>query len=146
VIVYVDTSVLVRAFLPDEDGHDQARELLDDGTVVLVTGTWTRIEVVSALARANANGRAPAAALLDAALATLGDDGRVAVVSVPQDQVEHDAFTLARDHGLRAMDAWHLACAGIALPLLAEADEIQAFATCDAEQAAAARHLGLKVI
>ena len=26
VIVYVDTSVLVRAFLPDEDGHDQARE------------------------------------------------------------------------------------------------------------------------
>ncbi len=145
-IVYVDTSVLVRAFLPDEDGHDQARELLDDDTLVLVTGTWTRIEVVSALTRATANGRAQAAALLDAALATLGDDGRVAVVSVPQDQIEHEAFTLARDRGLRAMDAWHLACAAIALPLLAEADEIQAFATRDAEQAAAAHDMGLRVI
>jgi predicted nucleic acid-binding protein len=111
-----------------------------------VTGTWTRIEIVAALTRANANGRAPARALLDAALASLGDDGRVAVVSVPQDQIEHDAFTLARDHGLRAMDAWHLACAAIALPLLAEADEIQAFATRDTEQAAAARDMGLRVI
>jgi uncharacterized protein len=87
-----------------------------------------------------------AAALLDAALATLGDDGRVAVVSVAQDQFELEAFTLARDHGLRAMDAWHLACAAIALPLLAEADEVQAHATRDAEQAAAARQLGLQVL
>ena len=84
--------------------------------------------------------------LSSATHATLGDDGRVTVVSVPQEQVEHDAFTMARDHGLRAMDARHLACAGIALPLLAEANEIQAFATRDAEQAAAAQNLGLRVI
>ena len=69
------------------------------------------VEVVSAVARATADGRARAAALLDAALATLGDEGRVAVVSVPQDQIEHEALILARDRGLRAMYAWHLSCA-----------------------------------
>lgn len=145
-IAYLDTSLLVRAFLPDEIGHDEVRHLLADDATALITGTWTRVELASALTRAAAHGRGKPGALLDAALATLADDGRVTVVSVPQEEVERAAFTLARDRGLRAMDAWHLACARIALPQLAEAGEAQAFATRDAEQARAARDLGLEVI
>jgi uncharacterized protein len=150
VITYVDTSVLVRAVLPDEAGHAEAGTLLADQSQGLVTGTWTRIELVSALARAAAHGRMRTTrmrtALLDLGLAILAEDGAVAVVSAPQDEVEARAFLLARDRGLRAMDAWHLACAGIVLPQLAEAGENQGFATRDAEQAEAARALGFTVI
>ena len=145
-IAYVDTSVLVRAFLPDENGHPETRRLLDDDESALITGTWTRVELASALTRAARNGRSSAAALVDAAMSTVGDAGRVAVVTLPQDEVERAAFALARDPGLRAMDAWHVAVAGIALPMLAEPGEARAFATRDREQAAAARALGFEVV
>ena len=42
-IVYLDSSILARAYLADEDGHDQAVALLDDPEIAAVTGTWTRI-------------------------------------------------------------------------------------------------------
>lgn len=145
-IVYLDTSVLVRAFLPDENRHSEALELLGNEEVALITGSWTRIEVASALTRAARAGRRDAAALLDAALCAMGDAGEVAVVSAPQAEVERVAFGLARDSGLRAMDSWHLACALVMLPQLAEADEVQAFATRDTEQAAAAEANGLRVL
>ncbi len=63
----------------------------------------------------------------------------------PGSQLDRDTER-AGLHRRRPMDAWHLSCAAIALPLLAEADEIQAFATRNAEQAAAARGLGLRVV
>ena len=145
-IAYLDTSVLVRAFLPDESGHLEARKLLANEDVALVTGTWTRIELASALTRAARAGRREAAVLLDAALSAMAEVGPVAVVAAPQDDIERVAFGLAKEDGLRAMDAWHVACALIVLPQLAEAGEAQAFATRDSEQAAAAQIRGLQVL
>jgi hypothetical protein len=52
VIVSVDSSVLARADLHDETGHDEAVALLADPEIALVMGTWTRIEVSGALMRA----------------------------------------------------------------------------------------------
>ena len=51
-IAYIDSSVLARAYLPDEPGHEAAAKLLEDPEIGLVTGTWTRIEVSGALMRA----------------------------------------------------------------------------------------------
>lgn len=67
----------------DEDGHDDARRLLGDPNLATVTGTWTRIEVASAIVRAGRAGRAwveDALALLEADLGHA-----VAVVRVEQD-------------------------------------------------------------
>lgn len=57
-IAYLDSSVLARAYLADEDGHGQATALLADPDIATVTGTWTRIEVSGALVRAARAGRA----------------------------------------------------------------------------------------
>jgi predicted nucleic acid-binding protein len=139
-IVYVDSSVLARAYLADEDGHQQATALLSDPTLAPVTGTWTRIEVSGALVRAARSGRGDEKgllALLDADLA-----GPVSVLSAPQEQVEHDALKLVRRHAIRAMDAWHLAVAAITIPPLLEPGEERAFASRDAAQRNVAQNLG----
>ena len=48
-IAYLDSSVLARAYLADEDGHEHAVALLGDSEIAPVTGTWTRIEVSRAM-------------------------------------------------------------------------------------------------
>ncbi len=141
-ITYVDSSVLARAYLPDEPGHANASAILADGENLLVTGTWTRIEVSGALVRAARRGRrGDPQALLDALDFALGVDGAVTVLSAPQAEVERAALVLSRAHGLRAMDAWHLAVAEIALPPLAAGGRM-AFATRDQLQARVAASLG----
>jgi predicted nucleic acid-binding protein len=65
VIAYVDSSVLARAYLVDEDGHDEATALLANPDIATVTGTWTRIEVSGALVRAARGGRADEKGLLE---------------------------------------------------------------------------------
>lgn len=145
-IVYVDSSVLARAYLVDEAGHDAAVALLDDPDIALVTGTWTRIEVSGALVRAARAGRADEAGLLDLLDADLGPDGAVTVISAPQDEVEARALPLVREHAIRAMDAWHLATAALVLPELVEPGEAIGFATRDEAQAAVAATLGMQPI
>lgn len=141
-IVYLDSSVLARAYLADEEGHEQAVTLLDDAAVAAVTGTWTRIEVSGALIRAARSGRADAKGLIALLDADLAMDGPVTVLTAAQEQVEEIALDLVRQHGLRAMDAWHLAVASLTVPPLAEAGEEMAFASRDDEQAAVAGTLG----
>jgi predicted nucleic acid-binding protein len=140
VIAYLDSSVLARAYLVDEDGHQQASALLADPDIATVTGTWTRIEVSGALVRAARTGRGDEKgllALLDGDLA-----GPVIVVGAPQDQVEQHALQLVRQHALRAMDAWHLAVAAIVVPSLLEPGEPRAFASRDEAQRQVAEELG----
>jgi hypothetical protein len=84
--------------------------------------------------------------MLDAVLAALGEDGPVSVVAAAQEQVEAVAFRLAVANGLGAMDAWHVACALMVLPQLAEEGEEQAFATRDTEQRQVAQIEGLTAI
>jgi predicted nucleic acid-binding protein len=144
VIAYVDSSVLARAYLADEDGHEHALRLLADSQIATVTGTWTRIEVSGALVRAARIGRGDQAgllALLDADLA-----GSVVVLSAPQDQVEQQALELVREHALRAMDAWHLAVATLTIPPLLQPGEARAFASRDESQSAVAVELGFTAI
>jgi predicted nucleic acid-binding protein len=148
-IVYLDSSVVVRAYLADEEGPAEATALMNDPEVAAVTGTWTRVEVSSALVRAARAGRAVGGAderrLLELLDADLGIDGPVTVVGVPQDQVEAEALNIVRTYGLRAMDAWHLAVAKITIPSLAEPGEETAFASRDRDQRNVAEKLGFKV-
>ena len=143
-IAYLDSSVLARAYLVDEDGHEEASALLADPDIATVTGTWTRIEVSGALVRAARAGRGDEKgllALLDGDLA-----GPVIVLGAPQDQVEQHALQLVRQHALRAMDAWHLAVAAIVVPPLLEPGELRAFASRDDAQRQVAEELGFVAI
>jgi predicted nucleic acid-binding protein len=140
VIAYLDSSTLARAYLVDEDGHQDAQQLLGDPEIATVTGTWTRIEVSGALVRAARSGRGDERGLLELLDADLA--GPVVVLSAPQEQVEEDALKLVREHALRAMDAWHLATAAITIPPLTKPDEPRAFASRDQAQRAVAEQLG----
>ncbi len=145
-IVYLDSSVLARAYLSDEPGHQEASDLLEDPEVELVTGTWTRIEVSGALVRAARAGRGDQAGLLDLLDGDLGTDGPVTVVAPDQGRVEERALALVRQHAIRAMDAWHLAVAALTLPELLEPGEVAGFATRDAAQSEVAVLLGLQAV
>ncbi|MDQ3461604.1 MAG: hypothetical protein M3471_01005, partial [Actinomycetota bacterium] len=76
-IAYLDSSVLARAYLADEDGHDAAAALLEDPEVATLTGTWSRIEVSGALVRAARAGRADWEGLLALLDQDLDPDGPV---------------------------------------------------------------------
>ena len=139
-IAYLDSSVLARAYLVDEDGHQEATALIADPDIATVTGTWTRVEVSGALvraARADRGDEKGLLALLDGDLA-----GPVIVLGAPQDQVEQHALQLVRQHALRAMDAWHLAVAAIVVPPLLDPGEPRAFASRDRAQRHVAEELG----
>lgn len=143
-IVYLDSSTLARVYLVDEPGHDEAAALIEDPEIVLVTGTWTRIEVSGALVRAARAGRrhADPGPLLDLLDNDLGPDGPVTVLIADQTTIETEALALVRTHAIRAMDAWHLAVASLTLPQLAEPGEQRGFATNDVLRRDVARRLG----
>lgn len=148
-IVYIDSSLLARAYLADEDGHEDAAALLEDRDIAVVTGSWTRIEVSGALVRAGRGGRRDPRrlrALLAMLDGDLGPGGVVATLLARQEDVEERALDLVRDHGIRAMDAWHLAVAAMAMPPLGEPGEALGFATRDAGQGQVAELLGFVTI
>lgn len=141
-IVYLDSSVLARAYLVDEDGHEAALALLSDPELATVTSTWTRIEVSGALVRAARAGRADIKQLLTLLDADFSPEGPVTMLAVAQERAEEIALELVRKHGLRALDAWHIAVAQLALPTLVEKDEKIGFASRDETQATVAEQLG----
>jgi predicted nucleic acid-binding protein len=147
VIAYIDSSVLARALLPDEDGSEEVQRLLADRTVAKYTGRWTRIEVSAAIVRAARGGRrvAPVRSLarLDAELRA---GGRIKLISAPDEEVEAKALALTREHGLRALDALHVALASIAIPKLADEGEPIGFASRDGDQAVVAESLGFAAV
>lgn len=145
-IAYVDSSVLARSYLPDEPGHGAAAQLLEDPDLSRATGTCTRIEVAGALVRASRSRRGERDDLLTMLADDLGAAGRVTTVRAPQDDVETRALTLVTEHGLRAMDAWHLAVAVLVLPELAEPGEDLGFASRDGAQSAVAETLGFRPV
>ncbi len=145
-IVYLDSSVLARAYLGDESGHDETVAMLADPQVALVTGTWTRTEVSGALVRAARAGRGDEGGLLALLDADLALDGPVTVVAAPQEDIETRALHLVRSHAIRAMDAWHLATATLVTPSLLERGEEVGFATHDRAQSTVAVALGLLAV
>ena len=143
-ITYLDPSLLLRAYLGDEPDHEAAVALVGGDEHDLCTGSWSRIELTGAVVRAARDGRV----VLDEVLEHLDLDlaGPIAEVAVPQDQVERGALELARAHGLRAGDCWHLAAAQVALPLLAFEGDPIGFATRDARQAEVATEVGFELL
>ena len=111
-VVYLDSSVLARAYLADEPGHREGLVLLDDTDLGLVTATWTRMEVSGALVRAARTGRGDVNGLLAPLDSDLGTNGKVTLVGADQLEVEQQALRLVRERGRRPMAAWHLAVAG----------------------------------
>ena len=145
-IVYLDSSVLARAYLADESGHADAVAMLEDPDLGLITGTWSRIEVSGALVRAARAGRGDEKGLLSLLDADLATDGPVTVIAADREEVETQALQLVREHAIRALDAWHLATAKLVLPRLVEPGEEVGFATRDQAQSVVASALGLQAV
>jgi predicted nucleic acid-binding protein len=147
VIAYLDSSLLTRAYLSDEAGHEAANEVMARRDIAFVTGRFTRIEVSGALMRAVRAGRHSSREVALAALdSDLGPGGRVAEANPPAQDVEHIALALVREHGLRTLDALHLAVASIVLPKLADKGEPIGFASRDGDQATVAESLGFAAV
>ena len=94
-VAYIDSSVLVRYYLPLDPHHDEAIALIDDDDTAIVTSSWTRIEASGALVRASRSQRVSP----DAALARLDEDtsvGPITLISVPQAEAESIAWPFAR--------------------------------------------------
>jgi predicted nucleic acid-binding protein len=147
VIVYIDSSFLLRSYLVDEIDHAEVRAVLADPEVTAITGSWTRVEVTGSLvraARAHRGAEADLLALFDAD--TAGDSAQLTLVDASQAEVELIALQIVRRSGIRSLDAWHLACAILAFEALADPGEQLGFATRDAEQAAVARELGFATL
>ncbi len=146
-IAYVDSSLIVRAYLEDEQGSIAAQRVLADRSIAKYTGRWTRIEVSGAIVRAVRAGRP---ALRDDMMtrldAELRPGGRIEVIAAPDAEVEARALAIAREHGLRALDALHVALAAIAIPKLADKGEPIGFASRDGDQATVAESLGFAAV
>jgi uncharacterized protein len=137
VIVYLDTSAVVKTIV-DEEGSDDAEELWTDATIRL-TSVLSYAECRAALAAARRGGRLSTA---QARAARRNLDHRwaeLAAVSV-EDAIVRDAGDLADRLALRGCDAVHLACA-----LAAAEGGTLVFATWDRDLAAAALSAGLPV-
>lgn len=145
-IVYLDSSLLARAYLSDEIGHVEALAMLDDPELALITGTWTRVEVSGALVRAARAGRGDEVGLLALLDADLASDGPVTIVAAAQEEIETQALHLVRTYAIRAMDAWHLATAILVGPSLTEPGEEVGFAAHDRAQSEVATALGLRTV
>jgi uncharacterized protein len=141
-IAYVDSSVIVRYYLVNDPHHAEAVALIDDTDGAIVTGTWTVIETSGALARACRRAGVDATAIL-AQLDLDVTEGPITLVAEPQDDIERIALDIVRTEGIRAMDAWHIAVASLALPELTGPGDQAIFVTRDRDQARAAERRGL---
>ncbi len=142
-IAYLDSSVLARAYLVDEDGHQEATALLARPSDC---NRHRDMDTDRGFGRAGScrAGRADEKGLL--ALLDADLTGPVIVLGAPQEQIEQQALELIRRHALRAMDAWHLAVAALVVPPLLEPREPQAFASRDEAQQKVAEGLGFIAI
>jgi uncharacterized protein len=102
--------------------------------------------VSGALVRAARAGNGNEKRLLDLLDTDLAAEGPVTVVSAPQADVEEQALGLVRVHGIRALDAWHLATATIVSSALAEPGEDVGFASRDRAESEVAAVLGFRIL
>ncbi|NEE04034.1 type II toxin-antitoxin system VapC family toxin [Phytoactinopolyspora halotolerans] len=141
-LIYVDPSVLVRSYLADEPGHQQARALVEGGQLLL-TASFTLVEVVATLHRAGKAKRlADVDVLIEKLYEEVSPDGPISLTRPDPTATESAALTIVRVYGVHAMEALHLAVADIAVRPLAEPGERVGFATQSEPQRAAAKALG----
>lgn len=140
-LLYADTSALVRAYLSDEPDHERLHELLIRGRTPVVTSEVARVEFASAILAAARAGRLDDPELfLERFDGDCEPDGAIGLLRLDSGTALPTAYDLVRQYPLRALDAMHLAVA------LEEAGrEDVTLVTRDADQADAARALGLAV-
>ncbi|CAN5751012.1 type II toxin-antitoxin system VapC family toxin [soil metagenome] len=144
-LLYADTSALARAYFVDEPDHVTLRARLLEGTEPVITSELARVELASAVGAAAPGERLPAITGLLARMdADCRGDGPLFLLRLRPEVVLPTAYRLVIDHGLRTLNAIHVAVALEESPALV-ADGDLVFVTRDAQQAVAAAALGLVV-
>jgi predicted nucleic acid-binding protein len=144
-LIYADTSALLRAYFVDEPDHAALRALLLEGEEPVVSSELARVEFAAAIGRVRKARRLRRwRDLLARFDADCQEEGPIALVRLRPDIVLPVAYRLVVEHALRTLDALHLAVALEEGPRLAGGGDM-VFVTRDAEQAAAARAMGLVV-
>ncbi|MCP9491457.1 MAG: type II toxin-antitoxin system VapC family toxin [Solirubrobacteraceae bacterium MAG38_C4-C5] len=141
---FLDSSLIVRAYLPDEPGQTEAYGLLTGGGAL--ASELAPVEVTRGLVGARRAGRLSDTEFeqtLAQVDVDLGEQGRIGIIPFDGGPTLVRARELVLAHRLRTLDAIHLAVADLDARRLAEPDLELHFLTRDADQAAAARALGL---
>lgn len=132
-------------YLADEPDHNELRALLFEGSGPVVTSELARVELASAVEGAVRARRIVAGDRLhDRIAADTGESGSILLAAFRPGAIVPRAEDLVRKFRLRTLDAIHLAVALEDAPGYAGDDEV-VLVTRDADQAAAARALGLAV-
>ncbi|MEU8635519.1 type II toxin-antitoxin system VapC family toxin [Amycolatopsis sp. NPDC048633] len=135
---YADPTALLTAYLADEPGHAELRELLIDGGHLVLTSELTRLELANAIA-----GGKPG---VTGVLHRFEEDSRTVLGIVPlKPQVLAAARSTVIESPVTALGAIHLA---VALHSTAEltGGEPVTFVTRDERQADAAKANGFEVL
>lgn len=130
--IYFDSSAFAKRFV-DEDGSDEAEDILDQATELALSVICVP-EIVSALNRRKRERGITSNQYAEAKRALL-DDVRDAIIVNLTVPVISSALTALEESPLRAMDALHIACA------LEWGAEV--FVSSDKKQLVAARQAGL---
>jgi len=146
VILFLDTSALVRRYDPSEPGATTVRRLCRPPSGnVLVLLPVTSVEVASALSRKRRTGLVDEAQRNRMWRAFVNHRRRQYHILTLDDRMYRLGERLIRRHPLRAYDAIQLAGALLARRSLSQTGEEFRFCTADRNQAAAARAEGLTV-
>lgn len=144
-ILYADSSALIRAYFEDEPDHEALRLMLLEDRQLVISSALARVELASAVRSGARAGRIHDEDVLQKQiLADCGEGGPVVLVELRGAAMLPVAYELVRNHKLRTLDAIHLAVALEEAPAFAGSEEV-VLVTRDADQAAAARSLGLDV-
>ena len=135
--LYLDTSVIVKLYIREDDSDDVAAEVA--GAAVVATSWLAYPEVCAAFERRRRDRSVSPAALKAVRQAFEADWTSWIAVGIDTDLVRHSA-RLAEKHGLRAADAVHLA--SFERILATAEDEDVRFLCADDRLGKAARSLG----
>lgn len=144
-VLYADTSAVVGAYLTDEPGHSELRQLLIDSDHRVVTSELTRLEFASAVTAAKRSGRIPDAREF---LAQFDRDSQtvLGVIPLAPPRILAAARRLVMDnYPVRTLDAIHIAVAMHDTAELTGGAPVT-FVTRDQRQADAAKANGFEVL
>lgn len=144
---FLDSSVFVRAYLPDEDGHEAAAAIVF-GRDPVVASELIRVESARAVVAARRSGRLRgrlAERLLAQFESDFGAEGIVHLIAFDGPPTIARGRELVVEYALRTLDSLHLAVADREGRRLASPDEQLVFATRDEGQRRVAGALDLAV-
>ena len=143
---FVDSSVLVRAYLRDEPSHEQAATAVFATDRAIVVSELALLECVAGFQQA-VRARRLSAEVADRLRAVFeadtGGAGRITVLRSEMGRIVDRARVIVLAEPVRSLDALHLAVADLDGRRVAGTDDL-VFITADRVQADAARSLGME--